>query len=375
LKIEPWEMKLIAKYTKTVAHKKSIKPILSMVRLRSFDVMLWAEATDLQTNVRVEFNNQRSRNDPEEDLLLRTEDVQALAKLPGTLHISPKNPKDGKNSATVEVTSGRSKLELLTMPAEDFPEVIPHGKEPILASAEQNVSAEALKQAIDEVYFCASQDAFMGNLHGIFLDADGDTLRIVAADGFRLATKEIELSKEGFHGSVLVGLPFINLYRSQGESYGLFVDGNTVSTAAAVDSDKSVLLEVTSRLPGFNFPDYKRVIPAESLHSVEVNPADMIKALETVSFIAGDEAVRIEVGSEMKIYSQNSGRGRAESFLPADGKLPFVIGFNPRFLLDGLARFAKSPKVRLDFVDQNSPLVIEDPAAKWKNIIMPVRLA
>jgi DNA polymerase-3 subunit beta len=89
--------------------------------------------------------------------------------------------------------------------------------------------------------------------------------------------------------------------------------------------------------------------------------------------------VRLELGDGgLSLTAGGDDEGRAEEQVEvAYGGEPLTVGFNPTFLLDGLAA-VHAPSARLSFVNATKPAVLTgvdgDGVADYRYLIMPVRL-
>src|SRR5690606_30087641 len=95
--------------------------------------------------------------------------------------------QDGK----VEVRSGKSDYNILSLPAEDFP-VVPEVKEGI----EVTVHQATLKEMLRLSTFAASKEETRSILMGVLFEVRGNILTLVATDTHRLAWKKTLIPEE-----------------------------------------------------------------------------------------------------------------------------------------------------------------------------------
>ena len=89
---------------------------------------------------------------------------------------------DGEDA---RISGGRSNFRLHTIPADEFPNLIdPAGEKVVLQSADL---AEGLKQVVR----AASTDESRPILTGVLLAAEGQGLRMVSTDSYRLAVRDL----------------------------------------------------------------------------------------------------------------------------------------------------------------------------------------
>jgi DNA polymerase-3 subunit beta len=127
-----------------------------------------------------------------------------------------------------------------------------------------------------------------------------------------------------------------------------------------------------------SFPDYNKVIPAESAISVAMSRSGFTDAVRRIATLTSNKTSIIKLefkDDKLVLVSQNpdAGEGRDEIDIQYDGAL-LAIGFNYRYLLDVLS-VIDGDEVRFEINDQYSPGVIrsdEDPDATF--VIMPMRI-
>src|SRR5678816_993179 len=99
------------------------------------------------------------------------------------------------------VKAGKSRFNLQTLPAADFPRMV----EARDASKTLTIPQKALKNALRLVQFAMAVQDIRYYLNGVLFSVDKDTLRVVATDGHRLSFAAESLGAD--HGSVEAILP------------------------------------------------------------------------------------------------------------------------------------------------------------------------
>src|SRR5690242_6902130 len=99
------------------------------------------------------------------------------------------------------VRAGKSRFNLQTLPAADFPRMV-EAKD---ASKSLTLPQKALKDALRLVQFAMAVQDIRYYLNGVLFSVDKDTLRVVATDGHRLSYASQQL--DGDHGQVEAILP------------------------------------------------------------------------------------------------------------------------------------------------------------------------
>ena len=131
-----------------------------------------------------------------------------------------------------------------------------------------------------------------------------------------------------------------------------------------------------TRLIDGQFPQYEKVIPAPSKHTVTCNREALMNALRRASLMttAASQAVVFELEPERLIVSKESAEvGSAREELPATYRGErTTIAFNPEFWLDVL-KVLDDEEVSLEVAGPDRPAVIRQPNLTY--LVLPMKLA
>jgi len=291
------------------------------------------------------------------------------------------NPKTHK----VHLACGRFEANIAGIDAEDFPPI------PAVSGGPSfSIPAGLLKEAIDEVVFAAAPDDTRPVLAGALLKMGGTSLTLAAADGFRLAVRTVELPDGGPELQMIVPAKTLN---EVGRLLGDASDDDQVAINTTPNGNQVYFAfgktEITSRLIEGQFPDYQRIIPADSKTRVKVSTTDFLRATRAAQVFARDNShiVRLEcspakenadlaLGSVL-VKSTSAEMGDNEGNLDAvvDGD-DTQIAFNGRYLRDALEAI-DTPEVLLQLTGPSSPGIIK-PAGEpngYLHVIMPMHIA
>ena len=89
------------------------------------------------------------------------------------------------NDNEVEISAGRSRFVVRTYPIEDFP------ASPVRGAGGVELPAQGLSEALRQVVRAASGDDARPLLTGVLIAAEGDGIRLVATDSYRLAMRDL----------------------------------------------------------------------------------------------------------------------------------------------------------------------------------------
>ncbi|MHC2090406.1 DNA polymerase III subunit beta [Methylobacterium sp. CM6244] len=297
-----------------------------------------------------------------------------VGKLPEGAIVSLDKSED--NSRMV-LKAGRSRFQIGTLPAEDFPdlqagEMSHHFAWPV---------ADVLRM-VTETTFAISSEETRYYLNGVYLHAwpEGDHhngLRTVATDGHKLSRLTLP-RPEG-----AAGMPGIILPRKLVEELKKVVTTDGAAFFQVAVSTTKIRLErddlvLTSKLIDGTFPDYQRVIPAENGNRLTLARADFASALDRVKTVSGGRgrAVKLDIteaGVTLSQHNPDSGDATDEVDGELDGK-PLSIGFNGDYLAEILT-VLDADAIEIALGDPGSPTILTRKNSDDLTIVlMPMRV-
>jgi DNA polymerase-3 subunit beta len=268
------------------------------------------------------------------------------------------------------VRSGKSKFNLATLPAAEFPSV-----EDIKAGQTIAVSQEVLGRLIEKTHFSMGQQDVRYYLNGMLLETSGKVLRAVATDGHRLALCEAEIDGAKLNQQQVIVprkgvLELQRLMDGQGD-LNIELGPNHVRIQLAS-------IRFTSKLIDGRFPEYERVIPKESSNELTADKALFRGALQRTAILSNEKyrGIRLIIrDSGVVIQAHNPEQEEAEEELEVSYSGEDIeIGFNVNYLLDALGAI-EGEEVTLSVLDSNSSCLIRQPGRDdGKFVVMPMRL-
>jgi DNA polymerase-3 subunit beta len=135
---------------------------------------------------------------------------------------------------------------------------------------------------------------------------------------------------------------------------------------------------LTTKLIDGRFPDYGRVVPAQSEHVVQAEREALRSALQRAAILSNEKfrGIRLELSeNRLVMQANNPEQEEATEELEVEyGGPEMEIGFNVSYLLDALAA-VDSDKVVLGVSDANSSCLITNvDDSETKFVVMPMRL-
>jgi DNA polymerase-3 subunit beta len=303
----------------------------------------------------------------------------------------PPHPVDVvAEGARLAISCGNAKFSLPTLPVEDYPSL------PSLPSTAGMVDSDAFAEAVSQVAVAAGRDDTLPMLTGVRLEIEDDLVTLAATDRYRLAVREFAWRPEtpGLSAAVLVPA------RTLADAAKTLTSGPEVTLSLSSGGSGEGILglsgkdrQTTTRLLDAEFVKYRAIMPNESSSFATLPVGLFTDAAKRVALVAErGTPLRCEFtpGQVTLRAGGTDDEGQAEERCDVefDGD-PLTIGFNPTFLLDGLAA-VHTDRARMDFTTALKPAVLsgvnEPPAdegdsgkpaergGSYRYLIMPVRL-
>ena len=286
--------------------------------------------------------------------------VRALE--PGAVHVEAEGDE-------ARISSGRSQFAVRLLPADDFPRLTE------APADEVTLDAAALRDSLQQVVRAASHDDARPILTGVLMAAEGDGLRLVATDSYRLAVRDLRgasILREG--QAVLVPS------RALGE-LGRVLSGAETVTLRLGERDATFVVgdtRLTTRLIEGEFPNYRQLIPSTHPNRLTVGKEPLLDAVRRVKLLAREATpVRITLkpdGIELTAITQDVGQAHEDLDAKYEGT-EMVIAFNPEYLADGIEA-VEGDEVTLETVDALKPAVVRSVESQdYLYLLMPVRVS
>jgi DNA polymerase-3 subunit beta len=212
-------------------------------------------------------------------------------------------------------------------------------------------------------------------LNGLLLVVAGNTLRMVATDGHRLAYAASPLVGDfERHDVILPRKTVVELARQLADSD----DALDVTLVGNQIVFRFGHVELISKLIDGKFPDYERVIPQGHPKLVKASRLALLQSLQRAAILTNEKfrGVRLILSEgTLKLVSSNTEQEEAQEELEVDyqgGDLD--IGFNVTYLLDVLTNVAAN-EIEIRFNDGNaSALFGLADTPDFKYVVMPMRI-
>ncbi|WP_073946423.1 DNA polymerase III subunit beta family protein [Streptomyces kebangsaanensis] len=252
--------------------------------------------------------------------------------------------------------------------------VLDHRENPMTSSlrtatARLSVSAPELAAALDAVRFAASTDPELPVLGGVLFDLEGEDLRLVATDRYRMA---VARARTAGHGTgrvqVTVPLPLADAMRALlggEEPVRLTVDGDRVALETGDRQTAGQCLD-------HDFPDYRRLLHLPAGRRALVDVAAFRTSLATGPVRASEVRKQDGTAYDLSVL-QVADDGTVTVREDGDDDRNH-IAVNREFLLQALTAGARAELI-LEFGAPTAPLLIRQPDDEdTLSLLMPVRL-
>lgn len=338
-------------------------PALSHVAMRGKPGKLILSATDLDIAVIAAIP---ARIDGEEDAW--TIPFHSLSNFIASIPDETVQLKRSGKHVTISAKSARGKFHVGRI--EDFP-IIPEMADRDAALLR---SESFLRNLEDTVVATASTDT-RPELTGVFLSTEGNTLTLSATDTFRLALRNVPYDATE-HFTVILpqrsAQEVVRLFRGTGD-----VRFRVTEHQCAFETPDVFF---TSRLIEGTFPDFRSILPKETISRVKLPREVFLRRVEGAQAFASrlnDASLHYDgTDFSLRVTAENSDVGSYETVLSGiegSGESQ-TVAFNLRYLLDGI-RGIRTDEIILELNGDAKPSVLRPVSGTNDDLylIMPIR--
>jgi DNA polymerase-3 subunit beta len=348
-----------------IVERRQTLPILANVLIEQKDGRLYVTAPDLEMQITA-----HSEIPGKQDQSITV----GARKLQDLLRALPEDASLSVDTAAGKMTvrAGRSRFNLQTLPAADYPRIGIAQEQLQTISLPQRDFRRLLKLA----EFAMAQQDIRYYLNGMLLVIDKGLLQAVATDGHRLSYAS--LAVPGNYARQEVILPRKTVL----ELGKLLADDSEADVAVDILANQVRFrfsnIELVSKVVDGKFPDYNRVIPSGHPKQLDLSRTELLQALQRAAILSNEKfrGVRLVLApDQLKIICTNSEQEEAEEELEVGYKGEALdIGFNINYLLDVLQNLA-AEHVVLALGDANSSaLITMRERNDYKYVVMPMRI-
>ena len=235
------------------------------------------------------------------------------------------------------------------------------------------ISQFTLKEVIRQTIFSIAANENNKIMTGELFEINGDILRVVSLDGFRVSIRKIELKESYEKKKVIVpGKTLTEISK--------ILSGETEDMVSIFFTENHILFEfdetiVVSRLIEGEYFRIDQMLSSDYETKISINKKELLNCIDRATLLIKEgekKPIIIHItdnGMELKINSQ-IGSMNEEIDITKEGK-DIMIGFSPRFLMDAL-RVIDDENVDIYLVNPKAPCFIKDEKQNYIYLILPV---
>ncbi len=304
-------------------------PILSNILISAEQGRLKLVATDLETTIITYVN---ASVDEEGSVTVPARILKEFVT-----NLSPSTIEAKLDRDILHLTSQKTKSKFNGTSSADFPEL------PTIDTSVDaiEVDAKEFARAVAVVAFASATDESKPVFTGIFLSFADNILTIASTDGFRLSEKALILKTVSKEFTTIIPAKTLSevtkIFSNATEPLKIIIseDANT----AVFQADDTTIY---TRILDGQYPDYKRIIPANATLKAQFNEEEFSEAVKLTNIFLkeGDNntlKIRFDPKGVIRVASLADEQGSHESELAAEieGEM-LEVAFSAKYLLDFL---------------------------------------
>jgi DNA polymerase-3 subunit beta len=347
-----------------IVEKRHTLPILSNVLMEKNGERLTLLATDIEIQITTSTQVAGTETAALTVAARKLQDI--LRSLPESAEVSL--TLDDKR---LQVKAGKSRFNLQTLPAEDFPR---------MATADGQTSRivttqKQFKHLLALVQYSMAQQDIRYYLNGLLMVVNGAEMRVVATDGHRLAYASEALPDSLPRSEVIVPRKTVLELSRQLADNDEPLEIVLTPTQAQFRFGS---IELVSKLIDGKFPDYERVIPQQHTKLLNLRRDQLLQSLLRAAILTNEKfrGVRLVLDNgSLKIISTNAEQEEAQEEIEVEYQGESLdVGFNVTYLLDVLNNIsADTIQCRLADASSSALFMLPD-NERFKYVVMPMRI-
>lgn len=346
---------------------KSQLPILGNILLKADKQKLNLSSTNLETSVSTSIGAQ----------IEKTGEITIPGKVITDIvsNLSPGQVSLELDKETLTIESGSFKSSITGVNSSDFPKI------PSKLSGKYivNLDRENFISSLSKCQFAVSVDESRPVLTGVLFLFKGNSINLVATDGFRLSQvslkhkEKIDLEKTIVPKAVLSEVlkaengDQIQFSFNKDDNQVLFKVGESVFSSRVIEGD---------------FPDFEKIIPASSIYKVSVDKHELAQAVRLASVFSREAGniLKLKVSKDkVTVTAESSNSGSQKTDVEAkietdEGKIDLEIAYNYKFIEDFL-KAVEGDNIEIELISPDKPGKFLDPKnTNFLHLIMPIKV-
>jgi DNA polymerase-3 subunit beta len=348
----------------SIVEKRHTLPILSNLLLEAKQNKIYLTATDLEMQISLSVE---SATDGDFSTTIAAKKLLDICRsLPDSSNINM-----ATSDSRITLKAGKSRFNLQTLPAPDYPIMTKTQGENTLVV----IGQRQLKDLLKQVEFSMAQQDIRYYLNGLLFEVNTNRLNIVGTDGHRLSFISTELKQNYDKQEIILPrktvIELIKLLDDSEEDVQIEMYSNQVNFSFGN-------IKLISKVIDGKFPDYNRVIPVGHKNTFTIERLNVLLAMQRASILSNEKYRGIRMvlsNNNLKLISTNSDQEEAEEELEINYQGDVLdIGFNVTYLIEVLNN-TNSEQIVFSFADANSSCLITVPTnVNYKYVVMPMRI-
>ena len=235
------------------------------------------------------------------------------------------------------------------------------------------ISQFTLKEIVRQTIFSIAPNDNNKLMTGELIDINGDTLKIVALDGHRIAIRKIQLKESYSNKKVVVpGKTLSEISKILSGEVDDLVNIFFTKNHIVFEFDNTV---VVSRLIEGQYFRVEQMLSSDYETKVKVNKKELLDCIDRATLYVkeGDKKpiiINILDGYMNLNIDSQMGSMNEDVDIDKEGK-DILIGFNPKFLIDAL-KVIDDEEIYMYLMNPKAPCFIRDEKESYTYLILPV---
>lgn len=350
-------MENLNKVSKAISTKNLI-PTLAGIKfdLTKEGLLLTASNNDITIQKFIKVEKKNMEIDQEGIVILQGKDILEIVRVIPDENINLEVVDDAK--VLIYTDDERIKYDLNVINKNDYPNVNLEKSEKFII-----LDTNSLLDIVKETAFATSNDESRPVLTGISFKINGDLLECIATDSYRLARKNIRLSKpvEENYNIIIPGKNIIEFSR--------ILDASSKEIKIHIFNNKILFenddLLFQSRLISGNYPPTAKSIPEEFNLVVKANLQELYNVIEQASILTTDKEKNIVSLSTkdnlltVKSVSNEKGKAEMKMNISKNNDEEITIAFSAKYMMEALNAL-NTEEIEMSFVGEVKPIVIKN---------------
>ena len=347
---------------KRIVPTKPQLPILQAIMIEAKKGKIILSATDLYTGIK--------------STVMGVVDQEGTAAVPAQAltevitSMSPGNIDFEVDQGVLHIKGKGVFIKIQTFSGEDYPTFPEKQGETV------SIKKEDFEQIVEFITFATAKDDSRPILTSVLFNFN-ENLEIVATDGFRLTTLNLENKFPG--QQLLVPVKAVHeIARLQAKIKAEVIDF-TISDQMKQVFCNFANTEIVIRLMEGEFPPYQRIIPADFSTHLTFDREDLIQALKGAMVFAREASniVKFQIGEDKMTITATSptlGTHTSDVLINKKTGQQLQIAFNALYLMEFLSS-VKQSEIWLGLNDSLQPAMFRpDQMLNYRYIVMPFRV-